>query len=203
MGRSLEERFLPAGRSLDEFVSFDLESFRPITSVTYQALHAASTRAVDVEARDLADEDDADDGASAAADVASDAVERHDFADFDLVAAAKDAGVRVVCLDEAHHLRSEWHRALKAFIKALGSVTVIALTATPPYDSTAAEWARYESLCGPVDEEYSYRSLSRRGRCARIRTTSASRCPQRLSAKRQTSTAAASTGAATKCLNRA
>ena len=152
-GDRFEERFLPAGRSLDEFVSFDLESFRPITSVTYQALHAASTRAVDVEARDLADEDDADDGASAAADVASDAVERHDFADFDLVAAAKDAGVRVVCLDEAHHLRSEWHRALKAFIKALGSVTVIALTATPPYDSTAAEWARYESLCGPVDEE--------------------------------------------------
>ena len=152
-GDRFEERFLPAGRSLDEFVSFDLESFRPITSVTYQALHAASTRAVDVEARDLADEDDADDGASAAADVASDAVERHDFADFDLVAAAKDAGVRVVCLDEAHHLRSEWHRALKAFIKALGSVTVIALTATPPYDSTATEWARYESLCGPVDEE--------------------------------------------------
>jgi len=33
------------------------------------------------------------------------------------------------------------------------SITVIALTATPPYDSTPAEWERYSKLCGDIDAE--------------------------------------------------
>ena len=32
-------------------------------------------------------------------------------------------------------------------------MTVIALTATPPYDSTPEAWNRYISLCGEIDEE--------------------------------------------------
>ena len=53
--------------------------------------------------------------------------------------AVRELGIGTICLDEAHHLRSEWQKSLEALLDALGgSVTVIALTATPPYDSSAA-----------------------------------------------------------------
>ena len=42
-------------------------------------------------------------------------------------------------------------------------MTVIALTATPPYDSTAGQWKRYTDLCGPIDEEIFTRKLVREG----------------------------------------
>ena len=65
-----------------------------------------------------------------------------------------ELGVGTICLDEAHHLRSEWQRSLEALLDALeGKATVIALTATPPYDSSAAEWERYVRVCGPIDAE--------------------------------------------------
>ena len=68
--------------------------------------------------------------------------------------AVKDLKIGAICLDEAHHLRSEWQRSLEALLDFLGSdVTVIALTATPPYDSSAAEWERYIRVCGPIDAE--------------------------------------------------
>lgn len=68
--------------------------------------------------------------------------------------AVRDMGIGTVCLDEAHHLRSEWQRSLEALLATLGkSVTVIALTATPPYDSTPGEWGRYMRVCGPIDAE--------------------------------------------------
>ena len=68
--------------------------------------------------------------------------------------ALKDMKIGTVCLDEAHHLRSEWQRSLEGLLDFLGDeVTVIALTATPPYDSSAAEWERYVRVCGPIDAE--------------------------------------------------
>ena len=68
--------------------------------------------------------------------------------------AVREMGVGTICLDEAHHLRSEWQRSLEALLDALdGEVTVIALTATPPYDCSAAEWERYIRVCGPIDAE--------------------------------------------------
>ena len=68
--------------------------------------------------------------------------------------AIEELGIGTICLDEAHHLRSEWQRSLEALLDALeGKVTVIALTATPPYDSSAAEWERYIRVCGPIDAE--------------------------------------------------
>ena len=66
----------------------------------------------------------------------------------------RDMGIGTVCLDEAHHLRSEWQKSLESLLQYLGgSVTVIALTATPPYDSTPAEWERYIRVCGEIDAE--------------------------------------------------
>lgn len=68
--------------------------------------------------------------------------------------AVRELGIGTICLDEAHHLRSEWQRSLEALLETLeGKVTVIALTATPPYDSSAAEWERYVRVCGPIDAE--------------------------------------------------
>lgn len=63
-------------------------------------------------------------------------------------------GIRTICLDEAHHLRSEWQKALEGFLQEMREeVKIIALTATPPYDSTPAEWNRYMTLCGEIDDE--------------------------------------------------
>jgi superfamily II DNA or RNA helicase len=63
-------------------------------------------------------------------------------------------GIRTLCLDEAHHLRSEWQRSLEKLLETMGSdVRVISLTATPPYDCSEAEWQRYISTCGPIDDE--------------------------------------------------
>lgn len=68
--------------------------------------------------------------------------------------AIRELGIGTVCLDEAHHLRSEWQKSLETLLESLeGKVTVIALTATPPYDSSEAEWNRYIRVCGPIDAE--------------------------------------------------
>lgn len=129
--------YLPQGEDKDDYVSFDLFNPKLLTSITYQALHAALNRAVS------SDEDD--DG---------EACGEQDFSGFDLFAAVRAAGIKTICLDEAHHLRSEWQKALEAFIQKVGgSMKIIALTATPPYDSTPAEWKRYLAVCGEVDEE--------------------------------------------------
>ncbi len=61
-------------------------------------------------------------------------------------------GIQAVVLDEAHHLKNEWWKNLMA-LKEIENLTVISLTATPPYDSSAQELAKYFQLCGPIDEE--------------------------------------------------
>ena len=134
-GERFEGSFLPEGENADGYVSFDLKTPALITSVTYQALHAAMNRL-------QLDDRDEETG------------ESENFTGFDLIKTMKEAGVKTVCLDEAHHLRSEWQKALESFLKKLGSdITLIALTATPPYDSKANEWKRYHDLCGDIDEE--------------------------------------------------
>ncbi len=133
------EAYLPETENPDEYISYSLKEPKLLTSVTYQALHAAFSKAV-LEAAD--DEDELESEAS------------QDFSDFDLIAVTKKAGIKTICLDEAHHLKSEWQRALEKFIEAIGSdITIISLTATPPYDSAPAEWNRYKRLCGEIDEE--------------------------------------------------
>lgn len=65
----------------------------------------------------------------------------------------KKSGYRVVCLDESHHLKNEWWKALESTVKILDNPLIISLTATPPYDSDNQEWARYNNLCGAIDCE--------------------------------------------------
>ncbi|MEX2683150.1 MAG: DEAD/DEAH box helicase family protein [Candidatus Sigynarchaeota archaeon] len=71
----------------------------------------------------------------------------------DIVALLKDAGVKTVIVDECHHLRTAWWTSLNAVIAGLDNPTIVALTATPPYDVDPAEWDRYTQLCGPIDAE--------------------------------------------------
>lgn len=133
-GERFAGSFLPEGEQLADYLSLDLKTPGFLTSVTYQALHAAYNSA-------LLEEGESEN-------------ETEDFTGFDLLGAMQAAGIGVICLDEAHHLRSQWQRALEGFLKKMGgSVTVIALTATPPYDSTPEAWNRYISLCGEIDEE--------------------------------------------------
>ncbi|MFK7833284.1 MAG: DEAD/DEAH box helicase family protein [Winogradskyella sp.] len=60
--------------------------------------------------------------------------------------------IEVVVLDEAHHLKNAWWQCLIA-LKNNNSFFVVALTATPPYDSTKSEITKYFTLCGEVDDE--------------------------------------------------
>ncbi|MBR5561739.1 MAG: DEAD/DEAH box helicase family protein [Clostridia bacterium] len=138
-GERFVEAYLPETENPDEYISYSLTNPKLITSITYQALHAAFTKSV---MESEADEDEFE------------AEETQDFSNFDLLSEIKKAGIKTICLDEAHHLKSEWQKALEKFVAMLGDgVTVIALTATPPYDSAPAEWNRYHTLCGDIDEE--------------------------------------------------
>ncbi len=60
-------------------------------------------------------------------------------------------------------LRSEWWKALEDFKKQVDNLKIIALTATPPYDSTPAMWTRYMNMCGEIDEEITIPELVKEG----------------------------------------
>jgi superfamily II DNA or RNA helicase len=70
-------------------------------------------------------------------------------------------GPVTLILDEAHHLRREWWKALEALVETLPDAKIVALTATPPYDAPFAEWSRYEAMCGPIDLEIGVPELVR------------------------------------------
>lgn len=71
--------------------------------------------------------------------------------------------VQTLIIDEAHHLRNAWWKSLIHLKSRLDKVQVVALTATPPYDVSPAEWRNYQELCGPVDAEISVPELVRVG----------------------------------------
>src|SRR5690606_25207352 len=62
--------------------------------------------------------------------------------------------IGVIIVDEAHHLKNEWWQTLNKIKDRLNPV-IVGLTATPPYDVTPTEWARYTDLTGVVDRNFS------------------------------------------------
>ncbi|MEM7666289.1 MAG: DEAD/DEAH box helicase family protein [Pseudomonadota bacterium] len=80
-----------------------------------------------------------------------------------LIADLNNRGPLTLVLDEAHHLRRAWWECLNRLATELHDVTIIALTATPPYDASFAEWNRYVELCGPIDLEIGIPELVRNG----------------------------------------
>ena len=147
----IREGFMAEDSRPDEILSNDLRNMQSITAVTYQALYSAMKHYHGELEGDEAEEEEAQER------------ETVDFTGFDIFAAVKSAGIGTICLDEAHHLRSEWWKALEKFMKAQEGLNVIALTATPPYDSTPGQWKRYIDLCGPIDEEIFTPELVREG----------------------------------------
>lgn len=141
----IRESFLIEKEKGDAVLSGDIRSMRLITSITYQTLFHSMNKAKEAEKEE---------------DFQEEAV---DYSAFDLMEAVKKADIGTICLDECHHLKNEWWKALEKFMKEMPKVTVVALTATPPYDATPSEWERYHAMCGPVDEEISVPELVREG----------------------------------------
>ncbi|MBO5981440.1 MAG: DEAD/DEAH box helicase family protein [Clostridia bacterium] len=129
-GERFKDLFLENKDEFQSLFSNDLHKIKILNSVTYQALYTA------IEKVSVNDDGDVD------------------CSDIDIFAEMKAFGIKTVCLDEAHHLKNEWQKALEKFIAALDKdVKIISLTATPPYDSEGAEWSRYMNICGEIDEE--------------------------------------------------
>ncbi|EDM45430.1 hypothetical protein SCB49_06472 [unidentified eubacterium SCB49] len=85
-----------------------------------------------------------------------------DFDNEKLIAFFADAGIETLVLDEAHHLKNEWWKPLFT-LKSIPNCTIVALTATPPYDSDLKEITKYFDLCGPIDMEIGIPELVREG----------------------------------------
>lgn len=63
-------------------------------------------------------------------------------------------GIKTICLDEPHHLKEGWIRALEKMQDFLEKdVKIISLTATPPCEYEELERKRFFELCGEIDEE--------------------------------------------------
>lgn len=147
--------FLPPDGSRDpDWAGTDLADLSFFTSLTYQALHTRTRMAAQ---SDLESTDEAE--LAAGADAAGPS--KTEVAD--VVKRMRDAGIGVIILDEAHHLRADWWAAISAMVAELDGIVLVALTGTPPYDVLGHEWTRYIDLCGPIDEEISTPELVKAG----------------------------------------
>lgn len=147
----LMELFLPEGESIPSWVSMDIRNPKFLTITTYQALHSVYTHKYDLEKEETEEiELDEEENGNASQEKEIESLEGEEV---DLIRLLNDAGVETVVADEAHHLRTEWWKSLIAVKDHLNKPTMIALTATPPYDVSPQEWRRYQDLCGPIDSE--------------------------------------------------
>ncbi len=149
--------FLPPDQTPDPtWRSRDLAELRFFNSITYQALHTRAREQAaapqDLEAAATGESDDE------AEQLGPSGGELQHVIDL-----LRVAQIKVLILDEAHHLRASWWTALQQIVAALDGLTVIALTATPPYDVQGHEFARYLELCGPIDAEISVPELVKAG----------------------------------------
>jgi hypothetical protein len=127
-------------QTVPEWISRDIRAPRFLTVVTYQGLHAACNGfAAEVEESEEEEQEEVN------------GVPTNERLD-EVVRGLLDQGVKTVVVDEAHHLKNEWWQTLTA-VKSRIEPVIVGLTATPPYDVSAAEWQRYIELNGPVDAE--------------------------------------------------
>ena len=132
------DRFVELFLSTDEipeWISTDIRKPGFMTVSTYQGLHAAMKGTKEI-------------SAAKASSV--------------LIQNLKQAGIKTLVADEAHHLKLAWWKSLNRIKKELNP-TVVGLTATPPYDVSGLEWQRYANFNGPVDAEISVPELVKNG----------------------------------------
>ncbi len=159
----LKQAFLTDKKLADEMISTNILTPKLITLSTYQGLLAGLSGQVEKDVKEeLTDEEvaaleqEAEQGAQKLSRLNEEKALK-------LVEILKKAKIEVLCLDEAHHLRKEWWKALEYLMDHMGLKKTVALTATPPYDVDRHEWDRYEALCGPVDAEISIPELVQAG----------------------------------------
>jgi len=162
----LKKMFVVPDSNQTEFdwISTKIKSPKLLTVTTYQALHSAFTNP---NPEGEAGNDKEDElvqlellSEFPATEPKKDEPEEKPKDNLDhVVASLKKVGIKTIILDESHHLRKEWWRALTELKEKLEEVSIVALTATPPYDVDPAEWQKYEELCGPIDAEISIPEL--------------------------------------------
>ncbi|MFV0346867.1 MAG: DEAD/DEAH box helicase family protein [Bacteroidales bacterium] len=131
-----------------DWISQDIRNPKFLTVATYQGLHAACNN-LKISETDPEEEE-------------GEEFESHKHNNnTELSSIAKgllDQKVGTIVVDEVHHLRNEWWSTLSK-IKEKLNPNIVGLTATPPYDTSAAEWHRYIGLNGFVDTEISVPEL--------------------------------------------
>ena len=91
-GERFKDLFLDNAEDFSLLFSNDLHQIKLVNSITYQALYTAVDKISAPEDEDI------------------------DCSDVDIFAAMREFGIKTVCLDEAHHLKNEWQKALEKFI---------------------------------------------------------------------------------------
>ena len=142
--------FMDNGQDIPAWISRDIRQPQFITASTYQGLHSVYRG----EPEDAGPEAEPEDAGRGTEDRRRKAGGRDA-----LLKRLQQLGVRTLVLDEAHHLRNEWWKCLADLNKHLSKPTVVALTATAPFDVSPFEWDRYIGLCGPIDSEISVPEL--------------------------------------------
>lgn len=128
-GERFKKAFLDEETPVENYISYDLNKPKLVNVITYQALYSTMKKVMVREKED-------------------------DFSKLDIITILQNEGIKTICLDEAHHLKNQWQKALNEFLAKLSKdVTILSLTATPPYDANASEWKRYIETCGEIDEE--------------------------------------------------
>lgn len=136
-----------------EWISTNVREPAFLTVVTYQGLHAACGGMDDKEGyADVLEEEWEDEKQEMRFNMPV----NQDLSV--IVKKLKSLNVGTIVLDEAHHLKKEWWNTL---IKVKGALNpfVVALTATPPYDVSYAEWKKYLDVNGAIDTEISVPEL--------------------------------------------
>ncbi|MFP3594561.1 DEAD/DEAH box helicase family protein [Chryseobacterium sp. SIMBA_038] len=122
-----------------DWISTDIKNPSFITVTTYQGIHAACNNV-----KEIVDEETAE-------------ISSH-YTISEVVKKLRKQKVGTFILDEAHHLQNAWWRSL-IDLKTEINPTIVALTATPPFDISGGEWQKYIQLNGAVDIEISVPEL--------------------------------------------
>lgn len=135
-----------------DWISTDLKTPAFVTVTTYQGLHALlNNKGTEVDG-----DPDLDDIEQEQSEVDASVKE-------EALEGLLQQNFQTLILDEAHHLRNSWWKTAIEFRDQLKHPAVVALTATPPFDVSPAEWEKYIELCGPIDEEIDIAALVKEG----------------------------------------
>jgi superfamily II DNA or RNA helicase len=155
----LLQYFLPEGTSEPDWISTDIRHPELLTIATYQALHALCSGELE-QTEDAYPEEE--NGSATELGNGNGNGHGNDKPAAQIELPECLCAFKTLVVDEAHHLKAEWWRTLTLVADHL-KPTVVALTATPPYDVSPYEWQRYEELCGPVDAEVAVPELVLQG----------------------------------------